>query len=228
MNDTVIKLRDVGKVYQMEEVKVQALKKIDLEINKNEFLAIMGPSGSGKSTLLHMIGCLDRPSYGKIFLNGVDISKLNDSELARLRGKEIGFVFQTFNLYPTLTALENVELPMMIVEKNKKERKQRALELLKMVGMGDRANHLPSQLSGGERQRIAIARALSNDPQIILADEPTGNLDSKSGTEIMKIFVKLNESGKTVVVITHDETIASHAKEIVKIRDGEIIRSDKK
>jgi putative ABC transport system ATP-binding protein len=228
MNDTVIKLRDVGKIYQMEEVKVQALKKVDLEINKNEFLAIMGPSGSGKSTLLHMIGCLDRPSYGKIFLNGVDISKLNDSQLARLRGKEIGFVFQIFNLYPTLTALENVELPMMIVEKNKKERKERALELLKMVGMGDRANHLPSQLSGGERQRIAIARALSNDPQIILADEPTGNLDSKSGTEIMKIFVKLNESGKTVVVITHDETIASHAKEIVKIRDGEIIRSDKK
>jgi putative ABC transport system ATP-binding protein len=228
MNDTVIKLRDVGKIYQMEEVKVQALKKVDLEINKNEFLAIMGPSGSGKSTLLHMIGCLDRPSYGKIFLNGVDIFKLNDSELARLRGKEIGFVFQTFNLYPTLTALENVELPMMIIEKNKKERKERALELLKMVGMEDRANHLPSQLSGGERQRIAIARALSNDPQIILADEPTGNLDSKSGTEIMKIFVKLNESGKTVVVITHDETIASHAKEIVKIRDGEIIRSDKK
>jgi putative ABC transport system ATP-binding protein len=228
MNDMIIKLKDVGKVYQMEEIKVQALKKIDLEINKNEFVAIMGPSGSGKSTLLHMIGCLDRPSYGKIFLNGVDISKLNDSELARLRGKEIGFVFQVFNLYPTLTALENVELPMMIIEKNKKERKQRALELLKMVGLEGRAEHLPSELSGGEKQRVAIARALANDPKLILADEPTGNLDSKSGTEIMKIFVKLNENGKTVVVITHDQTIASHAKNIVKIKDGEIIRSDKK
>jgi len=228
MNETIIKLKDVGKVYQMEEVKVQALKKIDLEINKNEFVAIMGPSGSGKSTLLHLIGCLDRPSYGKVFLNGVDISKLNDSELARLRGKEIGFVFQTFNLYSTLTALENVELPMIIIEKNKKERKQRALELLKIVGLEGRANHLPSQLSGGERQRAAIARSMANDPDLILADEPTGNLDSISGTEIMKTFVKLNESGKTVVVITHDQTIASHAKKIVKIKDGEIIRSDKK
>jgi putative ABC transport system ATP-binding protein len=228
MSDIVIKLKDVGKVYQMDEVKVQALKKIDLEVNKNEFLAIMGPSGSGKSTLLHMIGCLDRPSYGKVFLNGVDISKLNDSKLARLRGKEIGFIFQTFNLYPTLNALENVELPMMIIEKNKKERKQRALELLKMVGLEGRAEHLPSQLSGGERQRVSIARALANDPQIILADEPTGNLDSKSGDGIMKTFVKLNESGKTVVVITHDQNIASHAKKIVKIKDGEIIRSDKK
>jgi putative ABC transport system ATP-binding protein len=228
MNDAVIKLKDVGKVYQMEEVKVQALKKIDLEINKNEFVAIMGPSGSGKSTLLHMIGCLDRPSSGKIILNGTDISKLNDSELARLRGKEIGFVFQTFNLYPTLTALENVELPMMIIEKNKKERKERALELLKVVGMEERSEHLPSQLSGGERQRVAIARALANDPQIILADEPTGNLDSKSGDDLMKTFVKLNESGKTLVVITHDQTIASHAKKIVKLKDGEIIRSDKK
>jgi putative ABC transport system ATP-binding protein len=228
MIETVIKLKDVGKVYQMEEVQVQALKKVDLNVNKNEFLAIMGPSGSGKSTLLHMIGCLDRPSYGKVILNGVDISKLNDSKLARLRGKEIGFVFQTFNLYPTLTALENVELPMIIVEKNKKERKQRALELLKMVGLEGRANHLPSQLSGGERQRVAIARSMANNPQIILADEPTGNLDSKVGDEVMKTFVRLNENGKTVVVITHDENIASHAKKIIKIKDGEIIRSDKK
>jgi len=228
MNNIVIQLKDVGKFYQMDEVKVQALKKIDLEVKRNEFLAIMGPSGSGKSTLLHMIGCLDRPSYGKVFLNGTDISKLSDSKLARLRGKEIGFVFQTFNLYPTLNALENVELPMMIIEKNKKERKQRALELLKLVDLENRAEHLPSQLSGGERQRVSIARALANDPQIILADEPTGNLDSKSGDEVMKIFVKLNESGKTVIVITHDQNIASHAKKIVKIKDGEIIRSDKK
>jgi len=228
MNNSIIKLKDVGKVYQMEEVKVRALDNVNLEINKNDFLAIMGPSGSGKSTLLHMIGCLDRPSYGKVYLNGTDVSKLNDSKLARLRGKEIGFVFQTFNLYPTLTALENVELPMLIVEKNKKERKERAKELLKIVGLEERAEHLPSELSGGERQRVAMARALANDPEIILADEPTGNLDSKSGTEIMKIFVELNKNGKTVVVITHDQTIASHAKNIVKIKDGKIIRSDKK
>jgi putative ABC transport system ATP-binding protein len=224
----IIKLNDVRKVYQMEEVKVQALRGVDLEINENEFVALMGPSGSGKSTLLHMIGCLDRPSSGKIYLNGADISNLNDSQLARLRGKEIGFVFQTFNLYPTLTALENVELPMMIVERNKGERRERALELLNNVGLKDRASHLPSQLSGGERQRVAIARALANDPKLILADEPTGNLDSASGSEIMKTFVKLSESGKTVVVITHDQTIASHAERIVRIKDGEIIRSDKK
>ena len=225
---SMVKLKDVSKTFQMEEVEVRALRHIDLAIEKNEFVAIMGASGSGKSTLLQLIGCLDRPSSGKIFLNGVDISKLNDSELARLRGKEIGFVFQTFNLYPTLTALENVELPMMIIEQNKKERKLRALELLKTVGLEERADHLPSQLSGGERQRIAIARALANNPDLILADEPTGNLDSKSGTEVMKILVGLNEKGKTVVVITHDQTIASHAKKIVKIKDGEIIGDDRK
>jgi putative ABC transport system ATP-binding protein len=228
MNNKIIELKDIKKVYQMDEVEVKALNNVDLKINKNEFVAIMGPSGSGKSTLLHMIGCLDRPSSGKIFINGVDISKLNDSELARLRGKEIGFVFQVFNLYPTLTALENVELPMMIVEKNKKERKERALELLKTVGLEERAEHLPSELSGGERQRVAIARALANDPNIILADEPTGNLDSKSGYEVMKIFTNLKKSGKTLIIVTHDQYIASHAKNIVKIKDGEIIRSDKK
>lgn len=221
--NTIIELKNVWKIYQMEDVKVQALKGVNLRIEKEEFVAIMGPSGSGKSTLLHMIGVLDRPTTGKIFLNGVDISRLNDSELARLRGKEIGFVFQTFNLYPTLTALENVELPMLIVEKNKKERKERTLELLKIVGLEERAEHLPSQLSGGESQRVALARALANDPNLILADEPTGNLDSKSGNEIMKIFVKLNESGKTVVVITHDQNIASHAQKIVKIKDGKIL-----
>lgn len=224
----IIRLEEIQKIYQMEDVKVQALQNVNLEISKDDFVAIMGPSGSGKSTLLHMIGCLDRPSSGKVFLNGTDISSLNDPELARLRGKEIGFVFQTFNLYPTLNALENVELPMMIVERNKKERKGRALELLKMVGLEGRAEHLPSQLSGGERQRVAIARALANDPELVLADEPTGNLDSKSGEEVMKILIKLNGSGKTVVVITHDQNIASHAKKIVKIKDGEIIGSEKK
>jgi putative ABC transport system ATP-binding protein len=228
MKDEIIKLADVSKTYQMDDVRVQALKRINLEIDKGEFVAIMGPSGSGKSTMLHLIGCLDRPTGGRVIINGTDISKLNDSKLARLRGSEIGFVFQTFNLYPTLTALENVELPMIIAEKNIKERKEKALQLLKIVDLQERSNHLPSQLSGGERQRVAIARAMANDPQIILADEPTGNLDSKSGTEIMRTFVRLNEEGKTVVVITHDQTIASHAKKIVRIKDGEIVRSDKK
>jgi putative ABC transport system ATP-binding protein len=228
MKESIIQLKGVGKSYKMDEVQVQALKNVDLNINKNDFVAIMGPSGSGKSTMLHLIGCLDRPSSGKVILNGVDISRLNDSKLARLRGKEIGFVFQTFNLYPTLTALENVELPMMIVETDKRERRDRAIELLGLVGLRERINHLPSQLSGGERQRVAIARALANNPNLILADEPTGNLDSKSGDEIMKIFVKLNQDGKTIVVITHDQTIASHAKEIIKIKDGQLIRSEKK
>jgi putative ABC transport system ATP-binding protein len=228
MKESIIQLKGVGKSYKMDEVQVQALKNVDLNINKNDFVAIMGPSGSGKSTMLHLIGCLDRPSSGKVILNGVDISRLNDSKLARLRGKEIGFVFQTFNLYPTLTALENVELPMMIVEMDKRDRRERAAELLSLVGLRERINHLPSQLSGGERQRVAIARALANNPNLILADEPTGNLDSKSGDEIMKIFAKLNQDGKTIVVITHDQTIASHAREIVKIKDGQLIRSEKK
>jgi len=227
MNDTIIELKNVKKIYQMGEVKVQALKDADLKIKKKEFVAIMGPSGSGKSTLLHMIGCLDRPSSGKIFLDGVDISKLNDSELARLRGRKIGFIFQFFNLYATLNALENVELPMMIIEKNKKERKKRALDLLKIIGLKKRAEHLPSQLSGGERQRIAIARAMANDPDLILADEPTGNLDTKTGIEIMKIFAKLNEKGKTIVVVTHEQHIASHAKNIVKLKDGEVLKKVK-
>jgi putative ABC transport system ATP-binding protein len=228
MDRSIIRLKNVGKTYLMDEVQVQALKNVDLDVKEKDFVAIMGPSGSGKSTMLHLIGCLDRPTSGKVFLNGTDISKLNDSKLARLRGKEIGFVFQTFNLYPTLTAKENVELPMMIIEKGKKERQERALNLLRTVGLEGRVNHLPSQLSGGERQRVAIARALANDPNLILADEPTGNLDSKSGDEIMKIFVNLNKDGKTIVVITHDQTIASHAKETVRIKDGEIIRSGKK
>jgi putative ABC transport system ATP-binding protein len=231
MTDTkpIIRLKDVKKMYQMEEVKVYALRSIDLEINKHEFVAIAGPSGSGKSTLLHMIGCLDRPSSGKIFLNGTDISELNDSELARLRGKEIGFVFQTFNLYPTLTALENVELPMMIIEKDEKYMRKRALDLLKDVGLVERADHLPSQLSGGERQRVAIARALSTEPALILADEPTGNLDSKTGGEIIDMLVDINERlGTTVVLITHDIHIAQHADRIIQIKDGEIVSEERK
>jgi len=218
----VIELNQVNKTYKMDDVEVQALNGVDLKINKKEFVAIMGPSGSGKSTLLQMMGCLDRPTSGKIFLEGTDISKLNDSELARVRGRKIGFIFQVFNLYPTLTAQENIELPMMIVEENKKIREERALDLLKAVGLEKRAKHLPSQLSGGERQRVAIARALANDPSLLLADEPTGNLDSKSGKEILKLFVSLSKEGRTIVVVTHDQNIASHAKNIVKIKDGRI------
>jgi putative ABC transport system ATP-binding protein len=221
----VIELNHVSKSYKMDEVEVKALNNVDLKINKKEFVAIMGPSGSGKSTLLHMVGCLDRPTEGKIILDGTDISTLNDSELARLRGNRLGFVFQFFNLYPTLTALENVELPMMIVEKNKSEREERTRELLKIVGMEKRSEHLPSQLSGGERQRIAIARALANDPSLILADEPTGNLDSKTGEEIMKFLNRLQEKEeKTVVIVTHEPDIARYAERIIYLKDGRIVK----
>ena len=224
MNDAVIKLKDVGKVYQMEEVKVQALKKIDLEVKKNEFLAIMGPSGSGKSTLLHMIGCLDRPSYGKVFLDGVDISKLNDSQLARLRGREIGFIFQTFNLYPTLNALENVELPMLYTRRRGggPSLRERALQALDTVGLGDRADHKPNQLSGGQQQRVAIARALANQPALLLADEPTGNLDSRTSVDIMGVFQKLNDEGMTVILVTHEPDIARYASRLVRFVDGRV------
>jgi putative ABC transport system ATP-binding protein len=218
----VIELRQVSKAYKMDDVEVRALSEVSLKIEKNEFLAIMGPSGSGKSTLLHMIGCLDRPSSGEIFLDGMSTSKLNDSQLARIRGKKIGFVFQYFNLYPTLTARENVELPMMIAEQDKKSRRARSMELLKSVGLEKRAGHLPSQLSGGERQRVAIARALANNPSLILADEPTGNLDSKSGKEILELFVSLSKEGRTIIVVTHDQIIASHTNYVVRIKDGKV------
>ena len=224
LSNTIIELKNVWKTYQMDDVEVQALKGIDLVIKKEEFTAIMGPSGSGKSTLLHMIGVLDRPTSGKIYLDGTDISKLNDSELARLRGKKIGFVFQFFNLYPTLTARENIELPMLIIERDKKEREKKISKLLKIVNLENRAEHLPSQLSGGERQRIAIARALANDPPLILADEPTGNLDTKTGSEIMKFLDKLQEDEKvTVVMVTHEEHIAKYAERIVHLKDGKIV-----
>lgn len=221
---TVIELKDVSKTYKMDEIEVPVLKDVSLKISEKEFVAIMGPSGSGKSTLLNMVGCLDRPSSGKIFLDGIDISTLNDSELAKLRGRKIGFVFQFFHLYPTLTAKENIELPMMIIELDKETREKRAEELLKLVGLEKRAGHLPSQLSGGERQRVAVARALANNPSLLLADEPTGNLDSKKGKEIIDLFIKLNKEGRTIVIVTHDPQIASYAKDMIKIKDGMIQR----
>ncbi|HIH69488.1 ABC transporter ATP-binding protein [Methermicoccus shengliensis] len=223
MSDTIVELRDVRKVYKIGEAEVPAVDGVNLRIKREEFLAIVGPSGSGKSTLLHMIGCLDKPTSGEIFLDGTEISKLKDNELARLRGRKIGFVFQQFNLHPNLTALENVELPMAIVEKERKERRERALELLRIVGMEERAAHFPSQMSGGQMQRVAIARAIANDPDLILADEPTGNLDSKSGSEVMRYLLSLQENGKTVVMITHDLSIAELAKRVIHIKDGKIV-----
>jgi putative ABC transport system ATP-binding protein len=223
MNDVIIELQNVKKTYKMDSVETHALRGVDLQIKKEEFVAIMGPSGSGKSTLLHMIGALDKPTSGKVILDKVDISTLKESDLARLRGKKIGIVFQFFNLHPTLTALENIELPMIIVEKDKKERKQRALELLRAVGLEHRANHFPSQMSGGEQQRVAIARALANEPEIILADELTGNLDTKTKAEIMNFLLKLQKEKKmTVTIITHEPEIAQYAKTVVHLVDGMI------
>jgi len=223
LDETIIELQNVKKIYNMSGVKTHALRGVDLKIKRKDFLAIMGPSGSGKSTLLHMIGALDKPTAGKIILDGVDIATLNESNLARLRGKKIGFVFQFFNLHPTLTAFENVELPMVINEKDKNERKKKTWDLLKAVGLENRAKHLPSQLSGGEHQRIAIARALANNPEIILADEPTGNLDTKTEAEIMKFLLNLQkERQMTVAIITHEAEIAQYAQTIVSIVDGKI------
>jgi putative ABC transport system ATP-binding protein len=223
MKNVIIELQDVKKIYKMDGVETHALRGVDLKIKKEEFVAIMGPSGSGKSTLLHMVGALDKPTSGKIILDGVDISTLKESDLARLRGKKIGIVFQFFNLHPTLTALENIELPMIIIEKGKKERQKKALELLKAVGLEHRALHFPSQLSGGEQQRVAIARALANDPEIILADELTGNLDTKTKAEIMNFLLKLQKEKKmTITVITHEPEIAQYAETVVHLVDGRI------
>jgi len=223
MNDVIIELQNVKKIYKMDGVETHALRGVNLQIKKEEFVAIMGPSGSGKSTLLHMVGALDTPTSGKVILDGVDISTLKESDLARLRGRKIGIVFQFFNLHPTLTALENIELPMIIIEKDKKERKQRALELLRAVGLEHRAHHFPSQMSGGEQQRVAIARALANEPDIILADELTGNLDTKTKAEIMNFLLKLQKEKKmTVTIITHEPEIAQYAKTVVHLVDGMI------
>ncbi|HDM31812.1 MAG TPA: ABC transporter ATP-binding protein [bacterium] len=222
--DTVIKLENVWKVYYLGKVEVWALRGISLEIKKGTFLSIIGPSGSGKSTLLNIIGCLDFPTKGKVFLDGRDIQKLSSDELSRIRGKKIGFIFQQFNLLPNLTAIENVALPMIFQGVKEKERLKRARELLELVGLKERISHRPQELSGGEQQRVAIARALANDPEIVIADEPTGNLDSKSGEKIMEILKKLHkEQKRTILVVTHDPQIASYSEEILKIKDGKIM-----
>ncbi len=219
----IVELRNVTKEYLMGEVIVKAIDGVNLKIKKSESIALMGPSGSGKSTMLHLVGCLDRPTKGKILIDGKDVSNLNDNELAVIRRKKIGFIFQFFNLIPSFTALGNVELPMMF--SRIPNRKEKAKELLKAVGLGQRLHHYPSQLSGGETQRVAIARSLANDPQIVLADEPTGNLDSKSGKEILEVLVKLNkEKGVTLLIVTHDNLIARHARRKIKLRDGKIVR----
>lgn len=217
-----IELQDVWKIYRMGEFDVPALRGVDLAIKAREFVAITGPSGCGKSTILNMIGCLDMPTSGKVFLEGRDISEFRSDELARVRGKKIGFIFQTFNLYPTLTALENIQLPMRIHEFPEKEVEDTSRKLLEMVGLSERGTHFPAQLSGGQQQRVAVARALSTGPSILLADEPTGNLDTKSGGEVMDVFKRLNSEGLTIVMITHDPRIAGYAGRLVKMLDGKI------
>jgi putative ABC transport system ATP-binding protein len=218
----VIELRDVWKTYEMGEEKIHALRGFSLSIHKNDYISIVGPSGSGKSTLLHMLGLLDIPSQGQIFVEGEDISKTSEDHRAKLRGMKIGFVFQVFNLVPSLTALENVALPMMIQGVSKTEREEKAAKVLNSMNMGDRLDHLPSELSGGQRQRVAIGRALVNDPELILADEPTGNLDSKTGEDVIKIFDNLHSQGRTLVIVTHDADVAKHAEERVCILDGAV------
>ena len=219
----MIELKGVKKIYQMDHVKVAALRGIDLKIEEGEYVAIMGPSGSGKSTLMHIIGCLDRPTEGLYIFRNTPVHELTEEKLAEIRRDRVGFVFQNFNLLPRITARENVELPMIYKGIKAKERHQRAVELLRKVGLGARVNHKPTELSGGERQRVAIARALANEPDIILADEPTGNLDTKTEEEILKIFDQLWDEGKTIIVVTHDPEVAAHAKRIIHIRDGKIV-----
>ncbi|MFH1786533.1 MAG: ABC transporter ATP-binding protein [archaeon] len=221
----IIKLDDAWKVYQMGEVEVPAIRGISLDVRKGEFLAIAGPSGSGKSTVMNLVGCLDLPTKGKIYLAGKDIESLTESDLAQTRGKQIGFIFQQFNLIPTLTALENVMLPLEIQDVDTGVARKKSAELLTLVGLGDRMRHLPSQLSGGERQRVAIARALSVDPDIILADEPTGNLDSKSGEFIMKFLSDIHKKkGTTLIIVTHDLHLVQYAERIVYLKDGQVER----
>ena len=225
--DWVIVTRGLKREYDMGGEVIRALRGVDIAIRRNEYVAIMGPSGSGKSTLMNMIGCLDTPDGGEYWLNGLPVSSMNDDELARVRNKEIGFVFQTFNLLPRATALHNVELPLVYAGVPSDERKRRAREALERVQLGDRVDHRPNELSGGQRQRVAIARALVNNPSILLADEPTGNLDSSTSTEIMRVFEDLATGGQTVIMVTHEPDIAAHARRVVILRDG-VVESDER
>jgi putative ABC transport system ATP-binding protein len=223
--ESLIKLKNIAKIYQMGSLEVKALQDISLEINRNEYVALMGPSGSGKSTLMNILGCLDTPSKGEYILNNTDVSRLHDNQLAEIRNKEIGFVFQTFNLLARYTALENVALPLIYAGIGKEEREARAIEVLTQVGLKDRMSHKPNELSGGQRQRVAVARAMVNKPSIILADEPTGNLDSKTSIEIMDLFTEIHRLGNTIILVTHEEDIAEHAHRIVRLIDG-LVGSD--
>ncbi len=220
MNKEIIGITGLQKTYIMGTERIDALKNINLSIYKNEYVALMGPSGSGKSTLMNVLGCLDSPSSGEYFLNGINVSTMQDADLAEVRNKEIGFVFQTFNLLPRLSSLENVALPLLYAGLSKKERIEKAEHALRSVGLADRMSHKPNELSGGQRQRVAVARALVNNPAIILADEPTGNLDTKTSIEIMGLFEQIHELGNTVIVVTHEPDIAEHAHRIIRLRDG--------
>jgi len=225
MNNVIIKLEDIQKSYFMGSQAIPVLKGITLNIHQNEYVALMGPSGSGKSTLMNILGCLDSPTGGRYVLNGKDVSKMPDDDLATVRNTEIGFVFQQFNLLPRLTAAENVALPLVYAGINKKDRIERAMEALKKVGLADRSHHKSNELSGGQIQRVAIARAVVNNPSLLLADEPTGNLDSKTSVEVMEIFAQIQSSGNTVVLVTHEEDIAAYAHRVVRLRDG-LIETD--
>jgi len=224
----MLEIKKIKKIYQMGKVKVEALKGVSFYIDKGEFVAIMGPSGSGKSTLMHIIGCLDQPTEGSFIIGGKDVSKLNDDRLAEIRNKSIGFVFQQFNLLSRTSILHNVEIPLIYAGLKTKRRREMAKQALESVGLGDRVKHKPNEISGGEKQRAAIARALVNNPLIILADEPTGNLDTKTGEEIMKIFYKLHQEGHTIIMVTHEAEIARHARRIIHLRDGLIEKDEVK
>jgi putative ABC transport system ATP-binding protein len=225
--ESLISLKNIAKIYQMGNLEVKALQDISLEIKENEYVALMGPSGSGKSTLMNIIGCLDTPSKGEYILNNTDVSRLEDNQLAEIRNKEIGFVFQTFNLLARYTALDNVALPLIYAGIGKEEREARAIEVLTQVGLKDRMKHKPNELSGGQRQRVAVARAMVNKPSIILADEPTGNLDSKTSVEIMELFTEIHRLGNTIILVTHEEDIAENSHRIVRLIDG-LVGSDER
>jgi putative ABC transport system ATP-binding protein len=228
MSDLILEIEKLDKVYKLGGRQIRALSDVNLKVEKGEFLSIMGPSGSGKTTLLNILGCLDRPTYGKVILDGIDVTKVSERELCKIRRHKVGFIFQNFNLLPYLSAIENVELPMEGTGKSKEEKRKRARELLKLVGLSEREKHRPLRLSAGEQQRVAIARALANNPAIVLADEPTGNLDSKTGYEIVRLLGKLNiEQGTTIIMVTHDSHKAAHASRMLFLSDGKLLAKEK-